>query len=234
MKNSHRNCIMIIMSLTLLHTSCTQAIKPIDLPSERSKNHTDIPLYAFSIILPDSGFVNQEGSNNFINPKLNSSMDISDLGIGVDSAISMLLQPDNGQIKIDLERDISNSFMHGKILKLFPVDEFHSEYEDSTIVWFLVLGDELITYAITIKYPKQFEHALSEKVLSSLSSLYYDENKIIDPFEIMPFTMNMNETSLKYIGLNYGQPYFNLNGKSFAESIDDAVLVISKMEISDS
>lgn len=91
----------------------------------------------------------------------------------------------------------------------------------------LVFGSEEETIMINGSYPKQYKKT-GKEIKKSILSVYYNADKIIDPFEVLDFTLDVSDTRLKF-GKSMGTSLiYTADGKVPTMANDKIDLVVAK------
>lgn len=91
----------------------------------------------------------------------------------------------------------------------------------------LIFGTEKETIIINGVYPKK-ETKIGDEIKKSMLSVYYDSDKIIDPFEAFDFTIDVSTTKLKFGKSMPNALYFSVDGEVPTKSDNKTNLFVAK------
>lgn len=100
-------------------------------------------------------------------------------------------------------------------------------YEILFIKYILVFGDDKTTYLINGVFPKELSE-LDKDVIKSMYSIVYEKGLTVDPLNTAPFTINTQNTKLKFGASMAGMLMYSVDGRIPTESNDKTALIVGK------
>lgn len=91
----------------------------------------------------------------------------------------------------------------------------------------LVFGTEKETLLINGVYPENMKK-IGDEIRKSMLSVYYEADKIIDPFDALDYTIDVTETKLKFGKSMSNALLFSVDGQVPTKSSDKTNLIVTK------
>jgi hypothetical protein len=194
----------------------------IDIKNTQTSEHVVIAGTKYAMITPDASFRNAQDFTGFQSSALEAGINITEMPMSYDMVLPMFtkdLPPKTG--KLLLEKDL---IMNGYKAKLYKqqgprtsafdkLDDTKKEGAEVT-TWLMLYGDENMCLVIVASYAAASDGVLSDKMEKSFKSFLYLANKEVNPLDQLQFTVNTDDTPLKFatIMMQTGV-IFNLDGK---------------------
>lgn len=185
-------------------------------------------------LIPPSGFDKSVDYNGFQQNENNSSILIIEIP-GPSSEVTKALTP-SGLKSQGVELIEKQDLIINELPAVFIVGE-QTAYEILFVKYILIFGTESNTTIINGMFPKEMSNQMSEGIKNSLLSVVYESNKDVNPLDAIEYTVDIDNTKLKYANVLANGILFTADGKVPTESDDKTFYSVAsslgKIEIID-
>lgn len=173
---------------------------------ELTPEHKVLPGTRLFVIPPDSTFeLNETG---MYSPHWKFGIRISQMDVPFKTALMQFMkQKENSLDEVYFDRKVVINGYRGIYFKTeskkdasFEKLDWENRNSDTKIHWSFILGNQQQSFLLLTSYPAAIDDAITSQVENTLTSFLYDPNALIDPFYILPYTVNLDSTPFVYDG----------------------------------
>jgi hypothetical protein len=109
----------------------------------------------------------------------------------------------------------------------FPAKYIHMQGDAIAKAHSIVFGDTTFTTMVMTIYPVSDEKTGNE-IINSLNTIYYDKNKIVDPFETANFSLDMKISKFKFFQYSSNMYIYSIGGVENKENKDEPIILVTQ------
>jgi len=172
----------------------------------RTPMHVSFPGTSFSMIPPSPSFVLSDRGPAFVNKEDLAGISVIASPMTFESMWSMIKNGGNSpQKKTEYVRELRINGNDAKLVKFSEGDAdvlgSNDKVRFTVIMMLYKYGNAC--YQISATYPTSKEDKFGKVIEMSIMSFLYDSDKAPDPLDMLAFSVNFNETPLKFFSMIY-------------------------------
>jgi hypothetical protein len=193
------------------------------IDNKLSETHIAVKGTKISLIPPED-FTKATNFNGFEEEESSSSIMVLDLPGSYAEISGSLTKANFAKQGVEAEK-IEELIVNGLPALLITGQQL--AYGEVFGKYILVFGTEKETIIINGAFPKEFEE-LGPEIKKAMLSIYYEREKILDPFENLDFSVDPKGTKLKFAGNVSGSLLFTVDAQIPTLSDDKTNLIVAK------